>query len=94
MALRYFTLSSSLCAETIVGAWEVRLEKNMERVRAMLGISFYLYEVGSAGAEGLPMAIVRSFQSDRGIDQEAERGEIRFRKPRGRLLKIYTKTAS
>ena len=32
------TLSSSLCAETIVGAWEVRLEKNMERVRAMLGI--------------------------------------------------------
>ena len=40
------------------------------------------------------VAIVRSFQSDRGIDQEAERGEIRFRKPRGRLLKIYTKTAS
>ena len=27
MALRYFTLSSSLCAETIGGAWEVRLEK-------------------------------------------------------------------
>ena len=55
MALRYFTLSSSLCAETIVGAWEVRLEKNMERVRAMLGISFYLYEVGSARApKGFP----------------------------------------
>ena len=50
MALRYFTLSSSLCAETIVGAWEVRLEKNMERVRAMVSISFYLYEVGSARA--------------------------------------------
>ena len=46
MALRYFTLSSSLCAETIGGAWEVRLEKNMERVRAMVSISFYLYEVG------------------------------------------------
>ena len=55
MALRYFTLSSSLCAETIGGAWEVRLEKNMERVRAMLGISFYLYEVGSARApKGFP----------------------------------------
>ena len=55
MALHYFTLSSSLCAETIVGAWEVRLEKNMERVRAMLGISFYLYEVGSARApKGCP----------------------------------------
>ena len=55
MALRYFTLSSSLCAETIVGAWEVRLETNMERVRAMLGISFYLYEVGSARApKGFP----------------------------------------
>ena len=26
------------------------MEKNMERVRAMLGISFYLYEVGSARA--------------------------------------------
>ena len=55
MALRYFTLSSSLCAETIVGAWEVRLEKNMERVRAMVSISFYLYEVGSARApKGFP----------------------------------------
>ena len=55
MALRYFTLSSSLCAETIGGAWEVRLEKNTERVRAMLGISFYLYEVGSARApKGFP----------------------------------------
>ena len=97
MALRYFTLSSSLCAETIGGAWEVRLEKNMERVRAMLGISFYLYEVGSARApKGFPWwpSSEAFFQSDRGIDQEAERGEIRFRKPRGRLLKIYTKTAS
>ena len=55
MALRYFTLSSSLCAETIGGAWEVRLEKNMERVRAMVSISFYLYEVGSARApKGFP----------------------------------------
>ena len=55
MALRYFTLSSSLCAETIGGAWEVRLEKNMERVRAMASISFYLYEVGSARApKGFP----------------------------------------
>ena len=55
MALRYFTLSSSLCAETIGGAWEVRLKKNMERVRAMIGISFYLYEVGSARApKGFP----------------------------------------
>jgi len=50
MVLRYFTLSSSLCAETIGGAWEVRLEKNMERVRAMIGMSFYLYEVGGARA--------------------------------------------
>ena len=55
MALRYFTLSSSLCAETIGGAWEVRLKKNMERVRAMVSISFYLYEVGSARApKGFP----------------------------------------
>ena len=55
MALRYFTLSSSLCAETIGGAWEVRLEKNMERVRAIIGISFYLYEVDSARApKGFP----------------------------------------
>ena len=55
MALRHFTLSSSLCAETIGGAWEVRLEKNMERVRAMVSISFYLYEVGSARApKGFP----------------------------------------
>ena len=55
MALRYFTLSSSFCAETIGGAWEVRLEKNMERVRAMVSISFYLYEVGSARApKGFP----------------------------------------
>ena len=31
------------------------MEKNMERVRAMLGISFYLYEVGSARApKGFP----------------------------------------
>ena len=44
-----------MCAETIGGAWEVRLEKNMERVRAMIGISFYLYEVGSARApKGFP----------------------------------------
>ena len=55
MALRYFTLSLSLCAETIGGAWEVRLEQNMERVRAMIGISFYLYEMGSARApKGFP----------------------------------------
>ena len=68
MALRYFTLSSSLCAETIVGAWEVRLEKNMERVRAMLGISFYLYEVGSARApKGFPWwtAAILSFARGR-----------------------------
>ena len=59
MALRYFTLSSSLCAEIIGGAWEVRLEKNMERARAMLGISFYLYEVGSARApKGFPWWIL------------------------------------
>ncbi len=55
MALRYFTLSSSLCAETIGGAWDVMLEKNMERVRAMVSISFCLYEVGSARApKGFP----------------------------------------
>ena len=59
MALRYFTLSSSLCAETIGGAWEVRLEKNMERVRAMIGISFYLYEMGSARApKGIPVTVI------------------------------------
>ena len=73
MALRYFTLSSSLCAETIGGAWEVRLEKNMERVRAMIGISFYLYEMGSARApKGFPwwtagMKIFGSRHRDLGI---------------------------
>ena len=50
MALRYFTLSSSLCAETIGAAWEVRSENNMERVRAMIAPPSYLYEVSSARA--------------------------------------------
>ena len=50
MALRYFTLSSSLCAETIGATWEVRSENNMERVRAMIAPPSYLYEVSSARA--------------------------------------------
>ena len=50
MALRHFTLSSSLCAETIGATWEVRSENNMERVRAMIAPPSYLYEVSSARA--------------------------------------------
>ena len=49
-ALRHFTLSSSLCAETIGATWEVRSENNMERVRAMIAPPSYLYEVSSARA--------------------------------------------
>ena len=50
MALRHFTLSLSLCAETIGATWEVRSENNMERVRAMIAPPSYLYEVSSARA--------------------------------------------
>ena len=50
MALRHFTLYSSLCAETIGATWEVRFENNMERVRAMIAPPSYLYEVSSARA--------------------------------------------
>ena len=49
-ALRHFTLSSSLCAETIGATWEVRSENNMERARAMITPPSYLYEVSSARA--------------------------------------------
>ena len=46
------------------------MEKNMERVRAMLGISFYLYEVGSARApKGFPWlkAIEESIKRQREV---------------------------
>ena len=46
----HFTLSSSLCTETIGATWEVRSENNMERVRAMIAPPSYLYEVSSARA--------------------------------------------
>jgi len=74
MALRHFTLSSSLCAETAGATWEARSEKNMERVRAMISPPSHLYEVSSARApEGFHIVL-------RGATNEGFSGGFPFRK--------------
>ena len=86
MALRHFTLSSSLCAETIGAAWEVRSENNMERVRAMIAPPSYLYEVSSARApEGFHSVKEEPQRKDFQVDFPFE-NPTGYKKPTARYL--------
>ena len=88
MALRHFTLSSSLCAETIGATWEVRSENNMERVRAMIAPPSYLYEVSSARApEGFHSVKEEPQRKDFQVDFPFE-NPTGYKKPTARILGI------